>query len=134
MSRPKLPVLPLLPFLSLLLFQPPAPAEATASGHFSMSGSQVHIYNLVGKVELVAGPGSSVTVDLAPGGRDAAQLGTRTWNAGGTFFVVIYPSAGTRPSGSPATARSATTPSAGAGPAGRSTSAEEARGSRRGAT
>ena len=92
MSRPKLPVLPLLPFLSLLLFQPPAPAEATASGHFSMSGSQVHIYNLVGKVEVVPGPGSSVTVDLASGGGDAAQLGTRTWNAGGTFFVVTYPS------------------------------------------
>jgi len=95
MSRPSLPnlsVLPLLPFLSLLLFQPPAPAEATASGHFSMSGQQVHIYNLVGKVEVVPGPGSSVTVDLAPGGRDAAQLGTRTWNEGGTFFVVTYPS------------------------------------------
>ena len=48
MFRPSLPVLPLLPFLSLLMFQPPAPAEATASGHFSMSGQQVHIYNLIG--------------------------------------------------------------------------------------
>jgi hypothetical protein len=71
---------------------PPPTAEATASGHFSLSGEQVHVYNLVGRVEVVPGPGSSVTVELAPGGRDAAQLGTRTWSDGGTFFVVTYPS------------------------------------------
>ncbi|MEP7027050.1 MAG: DUF4097 family beta strand repeat-containing protein [Candidatus Eisenbacteria bacterium] len=90
--RPALAVLPVLPFLSLLLFQPPTPGEAAASGHFSMSGEQVHIYNLVGRVEVGPGPGSSVTVDLAPGGQDAAQLGTRTWSDQGTFFVVTYPS------------------------------------------
>ncbi len=91
MSRPIAPILPLLPFLSLLLFQPSTPAEADASGHFSLSGREVNIYNLLGKVEVGPGPGSSVTVELAPAGRDAAQLGTRTWSDNGTFFVVTYP-------------------------------------------
>ena len=92
MSRLRLAVLPLLPFVSLALSQPSTPASASASGHFSASGEQVHIYNLIGRVEVVPGGGSSVQVDLTPGGRDGARLGTKTWSSGGTFFVVTYPS------------------------------------------
>jgi lia operon protein LiaG len=91
MMRSRLNVLPLMPFLSLL-FQPGLPAVASASGHVSLSGSQVHVYNLVGKAELVPGSGTSVLIDLVEGGRDGDKLSNRTFSEGGTFFVVTYPS------------------------------------------
>jgi hypothetical protein len=92
MLRPRLNVhfLPLLPFLSLL-FQP-ALASASPSPHATLTGAKVHIYNLVGKVQLVAGSGSAVQVDLVTGGKDAARLGSQTFTSNGTFFVVTYPS------------------------------------------
>lgn len=89
MMRSRLHVLPLLPFLGLLL-QPAAPAKA--AGHFTLTGQQVHIYNLVGRIELVPGTGSSVQVELNAGGKDGSRLGTRQFSEGGTFFVVTYPS------------------------------------------
>lgn len=89
MMRSRLHVFPLLLFLGLLL-QPPASADAT--GRFTLTGKQVHIYNLVGRVELVPGTGSSVQVELDAGGKDGTRLGTRQFVEGGTFFVVTYPS------------------------------------------
>jgi hypothetical protein len=53
MLRARLHVLPLMPFLTLL-FQPGTPVAAQ-NGHFSLSGSAVHVYNLVGNVQVVAG-------------------------------------------------------------------------------
>ncbi len=89
MLRSRFHVLPLLPFLTLLL--QPATATHAQNGHFSLSGQQVHVYNLVGSVEVVAGGGSSVLVDVAERGKDGARLGTRTFSENGTFFVVTYP-------------------------------------------
>src|SRR5436190_1387855 len=91
MLRSRLHVLPLMPFLSLLL-HPAAPALAAPAAHATLTGVEVHIYDLVGRVELVPGNGPAVQVDLAPGGRDASRLGTQTFASGGTFFVVSYPS------------------------------------------
>jgi len=90
MLRARLHVLPLLPFLTLL-FQPAAPVVAQ-NGHFSLSGKYVHVYNLVGKVEVVPGTGSSVLVELSLQGKDGARLGNKTFSENGTFFVVTYPS------------------------------------------
>ena len=89
MLRSRFHVLPLLPFL--FVFQPAA-QSAAQNGHFSLSGSAVNIYNIVGKVEVVAGTGTSVLVDLTQQGKDGAKLGTKTFSENGTFFVVTYPS------------------------------------------
>ena len=86
MLRSRFHVLPLLPFLTFLM-QPAAPSAAQ-NGHFSLSGSAVHVYNLVGKVEVVPGSGASVLVDLTQQGKDGARLGTKTFNENGTFFVI----------------------------------------------
>ena len=92
MIRPRLNLhfLPLLPFLTML-FQPALRAAASPSEHATLSGAQVHVYNLIGSVELGAGSGTSVQVVLTPGGKDAA-LGSKTFESNGTFFVVTYPS------------------------------------------
>jgi len=90
MLRSRFHVLPLLPFLTFL-FQPAAPTAAQ-NGHFSLSGAAVHVYNIVGKVEVVPGTGASVLVDLTQQGKDGARLGTKTFSENGTFFVVTYPS------------------------------------------
>ena len=90
MLRSRFHVLPLLPFLTFLM-QPAAPSAAQ-NGHFSLSGSAVHVYNLVGKVEVVPGSGASVLVDLTQQGKDGARLGTKTFSENGTFFVITYPS------------------------------------------
>ena len=89
MLRARFHVLPLLPFVTLL-FQPATPVAAQ-DGHFSLSGKYVHIYNLVGSVEVVPGTGPSVLVELTPQGKDGARLGSKTFSENGTFFVVTYP-------------------------------------------
>jgi lia operon protein LiaG len=89
MRRPSFATLAL---IVTLVLGSPGHAGAAATGQFSLSGSSVHIYNIVGQVEVVAGSGKSVLIDLSPQGKDAAQLGTKTWGAGGTYFVVEYPS------------------------------------------
>lgn len=70
-----------------------APLAAGAqAGHFSLSGSDVAIYNLVGSIKAVAGSGSEVAVDVVRAGKDAAQLRIEQGAIGGRQTLrVIYP-------------------------------------------
>lgn len=58
-----------------------------------LSGDAVAIYNLAGRVELVAGGGSDVVVRVERGGRDGGQLTLETGSLDGrTTLRVRYPS------------------------------------------
>jgi DUF4097 and DUF4098 domain-containing protein YvlB len=100
MARPvRLHVLiPALPFLFLGLAHHPLPAVAApgagdhASGSFSVTDAKVHVYDLVGRVELVAGTGPAVRLDATFGGRDGARLGVANLAKDGTAFIVKFPS------------------------------------------
>ena len=71
-------------------------AVASAGGQTerrSLSGDQVAIYNIAGKVRVQAGPGSQVVVDVTRGGRDGGQLTLATGEVRGWESLrVIYPS------------------------------------------
>lgn len=57
-----------------------------------ISGSEVAIYNLAGRVEVVPGSGSDVVVRIDRGGRDAAQLRIETGPVRGRSTLrVVYP-------------------------------------------
>jgi lia operon protein LiaG len=100
MARPvRLSVLiPALPFLFLGLGHHPLPAGAAtvagdrAAGSFSVTDSRVHVYDLVGHVELVAGTGPAVRLDATFGGRDGSRLGFANLAKDGTAFIVKFPS------------------------------------------
>ncbi len=64
---------------------------APAAGSFSLSGSRVHVYNLAGAVEVVAGSGTAVTVQSTTGGRDAAKLDVQTLSGSEPSLVFKYP-------------------------------------------
>jgi len=74
-----------------LALAPTIALAASASGNFSLSGSRVHVYNLAGAVEVVAGSGSSVTVQSTSGGRDAARLDVQILPGGEPALVFKYP-------------------------------------------
>ncbi len=68
------------------------PTGAAAQERFPVSGSNVAIYNLAGRVVLEAGPGSDVTVDVSRGGDDAGQLRIETGRIDGANTLrVVYP-------------------------------------------
>lgn len=57
-----------------------------------ISGSDVAVYNLAGRVEIVQGSGSDVVVRIARGGRDASDLRIETGEIRGRSTLrVIYP-------------------------------------------
>lgn len=59
----------------------------------TLRGSQVAIYNLAGRLRVVAGTGDAVAVELTRGGRDATQLRIETGPIGGRETLrVRYPS------------------------------------------
>ncbi len=61
-------------------------------GRFSLSGEHVHIYNLAGKLELLAGSGSSVQIEMTKRGRDGHRLGAQTPAGDGEpALIVQYP-------------------------------------------
>lgn len=65
---------------------------ALADGQLSLSGQRVRIYDLAGKLEVVPGTGTSVTIDYVARGRDAAKLGIKTGNDfGATWLAVDFP-------------------------------------------
>jgi len=70
-----------------------APLAARAQGsHFTLSGNDVAIYNLVGSIKAVGGSGADVAVDVAKAGTDAAQLRVEQGAIGGRQTLrVIYP-------------------------------------------
>lgn len=51
-----------------------APAAAQQAERQTIAGDRVAIYDLVGQVRIEAGTGNDVTVEIARGGRDQAQL------------------------------------------------------------
>jgi len=98
-SRTRLHVLiPALPFLFLGLGHHPLPVAASpagtdgASGHFSVTDARVHVYDLAGHVEIVAGTGPAVKVDATFGGRDGSRLGIANLSKDGQALVVTFPS------------------------------------------
>ncbi len=59
---------------------------------YELSGREVAVYNLAGRVEVEAGSGSAVVVEIARGGADANQLAIETGELDGRQTLrVIYP-------------------------------------------
>ena len=76
---------------SLLVIAASGPHAATGES-YSVKGDDVALYNLAGRVQLDPGPAGAVTVQVARGGRDAAQLKVQTGTLGSRQTLrVIYP-------------------------------------------
>jgi len=66
-------------------------AQATAET-YSVTGDDVAIYNLAGKLQIVAGTGDAVVVEVTRGGADAARLEVKTGPYNGRQTLrVLYP-------------------------------------------
>lgn len=75
-----------------LVALPLSTAPLAAQESFTLSGERVAIYNLAGRVEVVRGTGSDVTVRVTRGGRDAGELAIEVGAVGGRETLrVIYP-------------------------------------------
>ena len=70
---------------------PPNARSAAPDGRFSLSGSRVHVYNLVGTVEVVPGSGRSVTVESTTGGRDGGRIDVKTMSGSEPALIFTYP-------------------------------------------
>lgn len=80
----------------LLLLALPAllgfPGRGGAQESFRLSGDEVGVYNLAGRVEVVGGSGSEVVVQVMPGGRDAQRLEMEVTRVDGREALVVrYP-------------------------------------------
>ena len=71
----------------------PIAAGAAPEGRLSLSGDRVHVYNLAGRVDLVAGTGRSVTVESTVGGPDGARIDVKTLSGSEPALVFVYPQA-----------------------------------------
>ena len=58
----------------------PATSIAQQTETFRLSGNEVAIYNLAGKVQVRGGSGSDVVVSVRRGGSDAGRLDVQTGN------------------------------------------------------
>lgn len=67
-------------------------AGAAPDGRLSLSGDRVHVYNLAGRMEVVAGTGRSVIVEPTVGGPDGARIEARTLSGSEPAIVFAYPS------------------------------------------
>ena len=86
--------LPRVLVLSLALSVLAAPAARPAdspNGRFSLSGARVHVYNLAGTVDVVAGTGGSVTIESTTGGKDGGRIDVKTISGAEPALVFIYP-------------------------------------------
>lgn len=73
---------------AMALLQPGAEAQEQQR----LQGSEVSVYNLAGRVEVVPGSGSDVTVEITRGGDDARMLEVNVLEVGGRQALVIrYP-------------------------------------------
>ncbi len=69
-----------------------AVSGARAQETFRLTGPDVSVYNLAGKVEVVRGSGPDVVVSVTRGGSDASKLDVRTGERGGRQTLrVVYP-------------------------------------------
>ncbi len=77
---------------SLALILGLTPTGASAQERFSVSGNEVAIYNLAGRIALEAGSGSEVTVEVSRGGGDAGQLRVETGRIDDANTLrIVYP-------------------------------------------
>jgi len=84
--------MPQLLFLGMALGALMAPQPGGAQEEVRLQGTDVAIYNLVGRVEVVSGGGSDVVVQVMRGGDDAELLQVETIQANGREAMVIrYP-------------------------------------------
>jgi hypothetical protein len=85
--------LPLAALLALSLSVPAAPVAlaATPNGRLSLSGERVHVYNLAGTVDVVAGSGKAVTIESTTGGRDGGRIDVKTIPGAQPALVFVYP-------------------------------------------
>lgn len=76
-------------FAALMLL----PAALAAQETHRLRGSDVAVYNLAGRAEIVGGSGSDVVVEVVRGGSDAARLDIRAGGVGGgrQALRVVYP-------------------------------------------
>jgi hypothetical protein len=82
--HPRLPLVPL-----LLLLAAPLGAQGT---RYTLSGSDVAIYNLAGEMRVEAGSGAAVVVEVTRHGADAAKLQVESGPLNGRQTLrVIYP-------------------------------------------
>lgn len=71
----------------------PAATHAQAAERVSLSGSEIAVFNLAGKMKVVGGSGRDVVVSVTRGGRDASQLRVEHGQIRGRETLrVIYPS------------------------------------------
>ena len=61
----------------------PALSGAQSAERYTMSGSEIAIYNLVGSIRAIGGSGSDVVVTVARAGKDASQLRVENGPLGG---------------------------------------------------
>ena len=65
---------------------------ATPDGHLSLSGTRIHVFNLAGQVEVVAGTGKSVSIVPTTGGRDGHRISVQNVSSGDEPGIVFtYP-------------------------------------------
>ena len=70
----------------------PAPSGAQSPERYTMSGSEIAIYNLVGSIRATGGSGSDVVVTVTRAGKDASQLRVENGPLGRRSALrVIYP-------------------------------------------
>jgi hypothetical protein len=75
-----------------LLALAPAVAGAQAAERVALTGNEVAVYNLAGKMKVIGGTGRDVVVSVARGGKDAGQLRVEHGPKGGRETLrVIYP-------------------------------------------
>jgi hypothetical protein len=79
--------------LAACLLAAPAARSAPPDGRFSLSGDRVHVYNLAGRVEVVAAAGRSVTVESTTGGKDGGHIDVRTMPGKEPALIFAYPAA-----------------------------------------
>ena len=78
--------------MALLAIAAPQSLTAQASGTFSVSGNRVDIYNLVGMMQIRAGGGSDVVVEIDARGADADRLTVETGTIRSSETLrVVYP-------------------------------------------
>src|SRR3954470_24214602 len=70
----------------------PSLLTAQAQGSYTLSGDNVAVYNLVGKLQVEPGTGTAITVQLTPGGADAGQLKVEQGSVRGRNTLrIVYP-------------------------------------------
>lgn len=82
----------LVPLLSAILL--PAVVGAQVTERYTLRGSDVAVYNPAGRVQLVAGSGADVTVEVTRRGRDAGRLRVLTGAVGGHDALRVVAPAG----------------------------------------